>query len=68
MTEVRHTTPALEARQAMRRDPFLRNIMTRTPAEIEAHIDANVNTAAEVKELLKRVTMLISVVAQDLYK
>ena len=49
---------------ATRADIVINTLMTKTPAEIDAWIDANVNSVADVKLLFKRIMKLLAVLAR----
>ena len=50
--------------KATKADAVLNALQDKTPAEIDAWIDANVNSVADVKELFKRIMKLLAVLAR----
>ena len=65
MTQFNHIG-STEERQlaATKADAVLNALQDKTPAEIDAWIDANVNSVADVKELFKRIMKLLAVLAR----
>jgi hypothetical protein len=68
MTNVTIDDPQRAAVLEVRRNTFVNALLTKTPAEIDAWFDANVVTVDDMKLLMKRLTQLVSVMAQDIYR
>ena len=57
--------PGEQQRAAAKADAVLTTLQAKTPAEIEAWVDANVTTAAEMKTMFKRILIMLAVLARD---
>jgi len=47
-------------------DAVLATLQTKTPAEIEAWVDANINNVADVKVMFKRILVLLAVLSRNM--
>lgn len=45
-------------------NPALKALVTKRPAQIEAWVDANITDLASAKELLKQLTLAVSILAK----
>jgi len=61
-------TGTLQEKQAAtaKADAVLTTLQTKTPAEIEAWVNANVNNVADVKTMFKRILVLLAVLSRNL--
>jgi len=51
--------------KAAKADAVLATLQTKTPAEIEAWVDANINDVADVKTMFKRILILLAVLSRN---
>ena len=60
-------TGTLQEKQAAaaKADAVLTTLQTKTPAEIEAWVDANINNVADVKVMFKRILILLAVLSRN---
>lgn len=53
-----------ERRRKVKNDPTINALMTRDPDDIATWIENNVNTMDDAKDLLKRLAVMVSVLAR----
>ena len=53
-------------REDTKKDAVLNALKTKTPEEIRTWVDNNVNNVADIKTMLARLMILVSVLARDL--
>jgi len=52
-------------RAAIRRDAIVQALVTKRPAQVDAYIDANVNSMADARNILKVLTRIIVALLKD---
>ncbi len=57
-----------EARTAAKADTFVQTFVAMTPAQVLAYVDANINTVADAKVLLKKMAIMLLLLARKEYK
>ena len=55
-----------QQKKAAKADAILNTLQTKTPAEIEAWVDDNINNVADVKTMFKRILVLLAVVSRGI--
>jgi hypothetical protein len=67
LTQYNHTGTVEEKQRASTKaDAVLTSLQTKTPAEIEAWVNANINNVADVKVMFKRILVLLAVLSRNM--
>ena len=66
MTQFNHVGSVEDHQEAAAKaDVILATLQTKTPAEIKAWVDANINNVADVKVMFKRIMILLAVLSRN---